>query len=115
MKELDRLEKDLKENEELRKSWKDALAKGAESGAKSKNEAIAEAAQKLGYHLTVADLEKELAEEQPLSEESLAQVSGGYNFSDNDAPDGHEKTCHAFWYENYDVYGAVMAYSIQHL
>jgi hypothetical protein len=106
MKELERLEKDLKENEELRKSWNDALVKGAESGAKSKNEAIAEAAQKLGYSLTVADLEKALAEEQPLSEESLTQVSGGALFLGDKAPDGHEKECIAFYYKNYDKYGS---------
>ena len=52
--------------------------------------------------MAVADCEKALAEEQPLSEEGLAQVSGGKGFCNDDAPDGHEKTCWLWWYEDYD-------------
>jgi hypothetical protein len=108
MKELERLEKDLKESEELRKNWKATLAKVAESGAKSKNEMMAEAAQKLGYSLTVADIEKALVEAQPLSEESLAQVSGGMFWLGDDAPDGREKRCFEAYYLDYDKYGPYM-------
>lgn len=110
---MERFQKDLEENEELKNNWNEALKKEPETGTISKREAMVETAKKMGYDLTVADFEKALAEKQTLSEESLEQISGGVLFLDDDAPDGHEKTCGKFYYRNYDLYGEEMPPSSQ--
>ena len=78
-------EKDLRGNEELRKKLSVELAKIAkEKSVESDAEAMAKAAQTLGYDFTVADMEKAHAETQELDPEEMEHAAGGWCFADYD-------------------------------
>ena len=75
---VSKFEKDLQENEELRKRYDSELRRIAEAKeAQSDSEAIAKAAAALGYDITIADVEKIMAGNEELDQEELEAVSGG--------------------------------------
>ena len=89
-----RFEKDLRGNKELQKKLLEELAKIAKGkSAESDAEAMAKAAQALGYDFTVADMEKAHAETQELDVEEMEQAAGGVCFADYD--------CYTAW--NHDT------------
>ena len=78
-------EKALRESEELQHRLAQELKKIAEEkSAESDAEAMAKAAQALGYDFTVADMEKANAEAQELAPEEMEQAAGGWCFADYD-------------------------------
>ena len=80
-----KFEKDLRGNGELQKKLLEELAKIVkEKSAESDAEAMAKAAQALGYDFTVADMEKAHAETQELDPEEMEQAAGGWCFADYD-------------------------------
>ena len=80
-----KFEADLRGNEELQKKLFEELVKIAkEKSAESDAEAMAKAAQTLGYDFTVADMEKANAETQELDPEEMEQAAGGWCFADYD-------------------------------
>ena len=80
-----KFEADLRGNEELQKKLYEELVKIAkEKNAESDAEAMAKAAQTLGYDFTVADMEKAHAEARELDPEEIEQAAGGWCFADYD-------------------------------
>ena len=74
-----KFEKDLRGNEKLQKKLFEELAKIAkEKSVESDAEAMAKAAQTLGYDFTVADMEKAQAEIQELDPEEMGKAAGGW-------------------------------------
>jgi hypothetical protein len=89
-----KFEKDLRGNGELQKKLLEELAKIVkEKSAESDAEAMAKAAQTLGYDFTVADMEKAHAEAQELDPGEMEQAAGGWCFADYD--------CYTAW--NHDT------------
>ena len=97
-----KFEKDLQGDEELQKKLFEELAKiTKEKSAESDAEAMAKAAQALGYDFTVADMEKANAESQELAPEEMEQAAGGWCFADydcytawnHDSPDQQGSAC----------------------
>ena len=95
-------EKALRESEELQHRLAQELKKIAkEKSAESDAEAMAKAAQALGYDFTVADMEKANAEAQELAPEEMEQAAGGWCFADydcytawnHDSPDQQGSAC----------------------
>ena len=95
-------EKALRESEELQHRLAQELKKIAEEkSAESDAEAMAKAAQALGYDFTVADMEKANAEAQELAPEEMEQAAGGWCFADydcytawnHDSPDQQGSAC----------------------
>ena len=95
-------EKALWESEELQHRLAQELKKIAEEkSAESDAEAMAKAAQALGYDFTVADMEKANAEAQELAPEEMEQAAGGWCFADydcytawnHDSPDQQGSAC----------------------
>ena len=80
-----KFEKTLRESGELRRRLAEELKKIAGGGSASNDaEAMAKAAQALGYDFTVADMEKAHAETQELDSEEMEQAAGGWCFADYD-------------------------------
>lgn len=80
-----KFEADLRGDEELQKKLYEELVKIAkEKSAESDAEAMAKAAQTLGYDFTVADMEKAHAEARELDPEEIEQAAGGWCFADYD-------------------------------
>jgi len=80
-----KFEKALRESEELQRRLTKELKKIAEERSASNDaEAMAKAAQALGYDFTVADMEKANAETQELDPEEMEQAAGGWCFADYD-------------------------------
>ena len=80
-----KFEKALRESGELRRRLAEELKKIAgEESASNDAEAMAKAAQALGYDFTVADMEKAHAETQELDSEEMEQAAGGWCFADYD-------------------------------
>ena len=78
-------EKALRESEELQRRLTKELKKIAEERSASNDaEAMAKAAQALGYDFTVADMEKAHAETQELDPGEMEQAAGGLCFADYD-------------------------------
>ena len=68
----------LKENKDLRATYEAALKRITENKeATSDGEALVKAAAEVGFTLTMAELERAMAQIQKLDDEDLAQVSGG--------------------------------------
>ena len=89
-----KFEKDLRGSKELQKRLVEELKKiTEEKSAESDAEAMAKAAQALGYDFTVADMEKANAETQELDVEEMEQAAGGVCFADYD--------CYTAW--NHDT------------
>ena len=97
-----KFEKALRESGELRRRLAEELKKIAEEkSAESDAEAMAKAAQALGYDFTVADMEKANAEAQELAPEEMEQAAGGWCFADydcytawnHDSPDQQGSAC----------------------
>ena len=89
-----KFEKDLRGSKELQKKLVEELKKiTEEKSAESDAEAMAKAAQALGYDFTVADMEKAHAETQELDVEEMEQAAGGWCFADYD--------CYTAW--NHDT------------
>lgn len=95
-------EKALRESEELQRRLTKELKKIAEERSASNDaEAMAKAAQALGYDFTVADMEKANAETQELDPEEMEQAAGGWCFADydcytawnHDSPDQQGSAC----------------------
>ena len=95
-------EKALRESEELQRRLTQELKKIAEERSASNDaEAMAKAAQALGYDFTVADMEKANAEAQELAPEEMEQAAGGWCFADydcytawnHDSPDQQGSAC----------------------
>ncbi len=89
-----KFEKALRESWELQRRLVEELKKIAgERSASNDAEAMAKAAQALGYDFTVADMEKANAETQELDVEEMEQAAGGVCFADYD--------CYTAW--NHDT------------
>ena len=97
-----KFEKDLRGSKELQKKLVEELKKiTEEKSAESDAEAMAKAAQALGYDFTVADMEKANAETQELDVEEMEQAAGGVCFADydcytawnHDSPDQEGSAC----------------------
>lgn len=97
-----KFEKALRESEELQRRLTKELKKIAEERSASNDaEAMAKAAQALGYDFTVADMEKANAETQELDPEEMEQAAGGWCFADydcytawnHDSPDQQGSAC----------------------
>ena len=89
-----KFEKDLRGSKELQKKLVEELKKiTEEKSAEGDAEAMAKAAQALGYDFTVADMEKANAETQELDVEEMEQAAGGVCFADYD--------CYTAW--NHDT------------
>ena len=89
-----KFEKALQESPELQVRLAEGLKKIAEEkSAANDAEAMAKAAQALGYDFTVADMEKAHAETQELDVEEMEQAAGGWCFADYD--------CYTAW--NHDT------------
>ena len=73
MKEFERFEKDLKENEEFKSRFVDYAKKVSEETKLSKNEIIEKFANEHGYSFTI----KEIINNKKISDEDLIKVSGG--------------------------------------
>ena len=95
-------EKALRESGELQRRLAEELKKIAGEGSASNDaEAMAKAAQALGYDFTVADMEKANAEAQELAPEEMEQAAGGWCFADydcytawnHDSPDQQGSAC----------------------
>ena len=94
--EMQRLETDMSNSAELRERFQAALERIiAEGKAASDGEVMAQAAAEFGYQITVADLERALAEQEQFSPEELAMVSGG--IGDKQDSDGHDAWCLTIW------------------
>ena len=96
-----KFKKDLEENEELKANVKKELEALKDSGKKEK-ELIPEIARKLGYDFTDEEFKEESSKSTELSDEELANVSGGMCTAD--APDGHELECILKWYHGWSDY-----------
>ena len=97
-----KFEKALRESGELQRRLVEELKKIAgERSASNDAEAMAKAAQALGYDFTVADMEKAHAETQELDSEEMEQAAGGWCFADydcytawnHDSPDQQGSAC----------------------
>ena len=89
-----KFEKALRESEELQRRLAEELKRIAqEKSAANDAEAMAKAAQALGYDFTVADMEKANAETQELDPEEMKTAAGGLCFADYD--------CYTAW--NHDT------------
>ena len=95
-----KFKKDLEENEELKENVKKELEALKDSG-KKESELLPEIARKLGYDLTSEEFEEV---SKVLSDEELANVSGGMFGLGEDAPDGHEVGCFFFFYLKWSNY-----------
>lgn len=104
MKELNnnvkKFKKDFEENAELKEKVKQELEALKESG-KNEKELIPEIARKLGYDFTDEEFEEA---SKTLSDEELANVSGGMFGFGEDAPDGHEVGCFFLFYLKWSNY-----------
>ena len=78
MKELERFEKDLKENEEFKNTFVDYAKKMKEETKLSKNEIIAKFATEHDYNIKSSELDNN----KKLSDEDLMKVSGGTGVED---------------------------------
>ena len=88
-----KFEKDLRGNKELRQKLLEELKKIVEEkSAESDAEAMAKAAQAMGYDFTLADMEKANAETQELDPEEMGQAAGGACFADYD--------CYTAWHHD---------------
>ena len=91
---------DLEGNTELKEKVKSELENFKDS-EKNERDFIPEIARKLGYDFTDEEFKNASKE---LSDDELANVSGGvWGFGD-DAPDGHEIGCMLFYYRNWRGY-----------
>ena len=78
MDELKRFEADLKNNEELKRKFEEALKRQVEGGeAQSEGEVMVRAAKELGYDISIAALEQTRAEAEELDPEALKDAAGG--------------------------------------
>ena len=96
--------KDLKENENLKESVKKEELELLKDNSQKEKDLIPEIARKLGYDFTDEEFKEECSKPQEISDEELANVSGGYFGLGEDAPDGHEATCLMYYYDCMDDY-----------
>jgi len=118
--ELKRFEKDLKENEDLRKKYDDAISHLNLTELHSDSDLIAKAANTLGYSFSAADVERASAGVQELDMNEMQMISGGaknpkYKSYDSGVcmsnfvcvgcyekksidGDGHNEWCYASWH-----------------
>ncbi len=76
--EKERLINDLRGNEEFEKKLADIIKRIMDEGrAQSDKEAYVQAANELGYRITMADFERSAAELEQLDEDALDAVGGG--------------------------------------
>ena len=97
---VNKFKKELVENKELREKALKELESFKDSGKKEK-ELIPEIARKLGYDFTDEEFKEA---NKTLSDEELANVSGGVLWFDDDAPDGHELSCIKYYYWGWSNY-----------
>ena len=104
-----KFQKDLKENEELKKKFEEEMAAEGVTSEKD-TKAIVKIAQKLGYDVTEEEFNNvksgniESMKNGELSEEELDNVAGGAFFCGPDAPDGHEVGCWWTYYDDWHAY-----------
>lgn len=95
--ELTRMEEALRNDEELRKKFEEAIKKVAESGeAKCDGEVMVKAAAELGFSITIEELERAKADSEELSDDELDNASGGVNLREDDK--GHTNWCITAWH-----------------
>ena len=97
-----KFEQALRENKELAEQFAGELKRITEErSAGNDAEAMAKAAQALGFDLTAADFEKASAETQEIDPEELQQTAGGFCWGDydcytiyhHDTPDDDKTAC----------------------
>ena len=105
--EMIRFAKDLNEKEDLKEKLDEVTRKLLEDKkAESDGELMVKAAEELGYHFTIADLEQSKAEAEALDPEDLAAVSGGYRQTCEGSTwvredeYGHDENCIVGWHCN---------------
>lgn len=76
-----------------------------------KQDAAMKAAALMGYELSDEDLAAADKEGRELSLDELSEVSGGYFWAGDDAPDGHELECVAFFYNGWQDFYYWNAYT----
>ena len=91
---------DLKDNKELREKIEKEL-ESFKDNDKNERDLIPEIARKLGYDFTDEEFKNTNKE---ISDEELANVSGGKFWCGEDAPDGHEIDCILTWYHGWSDY-----------
>ena len=96
-----KFKKDLDESAELKEKIKKELEVYKDS-EKDERDLIPEVARKLGYDFTDEEFKEECSKPQEISDEELANVSGG--LCNADAPDGHELECILKWYHGWSDY-----------
>ena len=76
--EMQRLEKDIRNSESLRRKWEETIKEIADKKiAKSDGEVLEMAAKKLGYNIRKEELEKKTADGEEIDEDELTNVTGG--------------------------------------
>ena len=81
--ELQRMERDLSEQPELREKLEADIKRIVDAGEAACNEeAVAKAAASLGYKITPEELKRTAADYKELSESDMEQISGGNFFAD---------------------------------
>ena len=81
--ELQRMERDLSEQPELREKLGADIKRIVDAGeATCEEEAVAKAAVSLGYKITPEDLKRAAADYKELSESDMEKISGGNFFAD---------------------------------
>ena len=79
--EMQRLEKDIRNSESLRRKWEETIKEIADKKiAKSDGEVLEMAAKKLGYNIRKEELEKKTADGEEIDEDDLKNVTGGGDF-----------------------------------
>ena len=87
----------LAKDEEMKKTFLETCQKIADAGeASSDGEAIMKAAEKMGYRLSLEEIEREAASAEVLNDEDLEQVAGGVNTYEDEY--GHDAWCITAWH-----------------
>ena len=87
-----KFKKDFNENAELNEKIRKELEALKDSG-KKESKLIPEIAKEFGYEFTEEEFKEDCVSNSKLSDEELANVSGGILGFDEAAPDGNEVTC----------------------
>ena len=103
--EMMRLDRDLKNDPELAKNFKEAVKEAAQSGTcKNDIEVIALAAKSFGYEISIGEMERSAAAKEELDPEEMKQVAGGDSEcdyvwqTDHEDEYGHNNWCMTAWH-----------------
>ena len=95
---LKELEEALSKDEALRNTYEIECKRIAEAKeAANDAEVMVKAADKLGFELSLAELEREMADKEALNDDELENISGGDTILDVDEH-GHNNWCITLWH-----------------